>query len=255
MRRCRWPPLVSTPPLCCVPASAAATSCARPPRSVPPASLQPVRPDPRKPTYREKVLQPGKGPIHGRHYLRSHAGPGPVGLRPVARQRAGADDALRARRSPSTPSRTRASSRTRDAIRSGTSPSTAYGGRPVLDDAVAIARDYDRTTRNFDVDGPHVVTGPIFVKDAKPGDVLKIEMLSMLPRVPYGVVSSRHGKGALPRLGRRRCPGRDHRRRDHAAGRRPTAGPPATRPSTATSRYSRRSRGRAGDAVMSRGAR
>jgi acetamidase/formamidase len=74
------------------------------------------------------------------------------------------------------------------------------GKSSVLTDAVAIARDYDRTTRNFDVDGPHVVTGPIFVDGAKPGDVLKIEMLSMLPRVPYGVVSSRHGKGALPRL-------------------------------------------------------
>jgi acetamidase/formamidase len=44
-----------------------------------------------------------------------------------------------------------------------------------------------------------VVTGPVAVTGAEPGDVLKIEMLSMLPRVPYGVVSSRHGKGALPR--------------------------------------------------------
>jgi acetamidase/formamidase len=44
-----------------------------------------------------------------------------------------------------------------------------------------------------------VVTGPVYVDGAEPGDVLKIEMLSMLPRVPYGVVSSRHGKGALPR--------------------------------------------------------
>jgi acetamidase/formamidase len=70
----------------------------------------------------------------------------------------------------------------------------------VLDDAVAIAKDYNRTARNFDVDGPHVVTGPIYVKGAAAGDVLKVEMLSMLPRVPYGVVSSRHGKGALPRL-------------------------------------------------------
>jgi acetamidase/formamidase len=69
----------------------------------------------------------------------------------------------------------------------------------VLDDAVAIARDYERTTRNFDVDGPHVVTGPIHVEGAEPGDVLKIEMLSLMPRVPYGVVSSRHGKGALAR--------------------------------------------------------
>jgi acetamidase/formamidase len=70
----------------------------------------------------------------------------------------------------------------------------------VLKDAIAIASGYDRTKRNFDVDGPHVVTGPIYVDGAMPGDVLKIEMLSFMPRVPYGVVSSRHGKGALPRL-------------------------------------------------------
>jgi acetamidase/formamidase len=71
--------------------------------------------------------------------------------------------------------------------------------REVLSDAVAIAADYDRTTRDFDIDGPHVVTGPIHVDTAEPGDVLKIEMLSFLPRVPYGVISSRHGKGALAR--------------------------------------------------------
>ncbi|MFI6424814.1 acetamidase/formamidase family protein [Promicromonospora sp. NPDC050880] len=69
--------------------------------------------------------------------------------------------------------------------------------RDVLDDAVAIAAGYSRTVRNFDVDGPHVVTGPVFVEGAEPGDVLKIETLAATPRVPYGVVSSRHGKGAL----------------------------------------------------------
>lgn len=67
----------------------------------------------------------------------------------------------------------------------------------VLKDAVNIAAGYNRTPRNFDVDGPHVVTGPIFVEGAQPGDVLKIETLEAIPRVPYGVVSSRHGKGAL----------------------------------------------------------
>ncbi|MGE2731446.1 acetamidase/formamidase family protein [Mycolicibacterium vaccae] len=69
----------------------------------------------------------------------------------------------------------------------------------VLDDAVAIAADYRRTPRNFDKDGPHVITGPVFVEGAEPGDVLKIEILRSIPRVPYGVVSSRHGKGALAR--------------------------------------------------------
>lgn len=42
------------------------------------------------------------------------------------------------------------------------------------------------------------MTGPVFVEEARPGDVLKIETLHADLRVPYGVVSSRHGKGALP---------------------------------------------------------
>lgn len=64
--------------------------------------------------------------------------------------------------------------------------------------AIAIADGYDRTTRDFDSDGPHIVTGLVFVEGAQPGDVLKIETLASVPRVPYGVVSSRHGKGEWP---------------------------------------------------------
>ena len=71
----------------------------------------------------------------------------------------------------------------------------------VLQDAAAIAAEYNRTPRDFGKDGPHVVTGPVFVEGAEPGDVLKIETLEIIPRVPYGVVSSRHGKGALARTG------------------------------------------------------
>ena len=63
----------------------------------------------------------------------------------------------------------------------------------VLDDAVAVAR---RTPH--DGPGPHVVTGPVAVRGAEPGDVLKIEVLDLPLRVPYGVISNRHGKGALP---------------------------------------------------------
>jgi acetamidase/formamidase len=66
----------------------------------------------------------------------------------------------------------------------------------VLTDAVALAAsDYRRDPA---VDGPHVVTGPIAVTGTRPGDLLKITVLETLPRVPYGVVSNRHGKGALP---------------------------------------------------------
>ncbi len=65
--------------------------------------------------------------------------------------------------------------------------------RQVLDDAIAVAA---RATH--DGPGPHVVTGPIAVRGAEPGDVLKIEVLRLQLRVPYGVISNRHGKGALP---------------------------------------------------------
>jgi acetamidase/formamidase len=84
----------------------------------------------------------------------------------------------------------------------GRDPAAWFAGKgvprdQVLDDAVAIAAGYARHPRDFDADGPHVVTGPVFVEGARPGDVLKIEPLSAMPRVPYGVGSSRHGKGAL----------------------------------------------------------
>ncbi|MGB3202817.1 MAG: acetamidase/formamidase family protein [Nodosilinea sp.] len=46
--------------------------------------------------------------------------------------------------------------------------------------------------------GPHVITGPIYVEDAEPGDVLEIKTIDIDYRVPYGVISNRHGKGSLP---------------------------------------------------------
>ncbi len=66
----------------------------------------------------------------------------------------------------------------------------------VLDDAQAITSS--SLAHDFDKDGPHIVTGPIAIEGAMPGDVLKVEILKVEPRVPYGVISNRHGKGALP---------------------------------------------------------
>ncbi len=66
----------------------------------------------------------------------------------------------------------------------------------VLNDARAIAAS--GMAHDFNADGPHVVTGPVAIDGAQPGDVLKVEVLSLEPRVPYGVISNRHGKGALP---------------------------------------------------------
>jgi acetamidase/formamidase len=74
----------------------------------------------------------------------------------------------------------------------------SYGVDPdsVLTDAAALASsDYRRDPA---VDGPHVVTGPIGIRGARPGDLLKVTVLETLQRVPYGIVSNRHGRGALP---------------------------------------------------------
>jgi acetamidase/formamidase len=70
--------------------------------------------------------------------------------------------------------------------------------RKVLRDAIAIAAS--DIQHDFANDGPHVITGPVAVAGAQPGDVLEVEVLALRPRVPYGVVSNRHGKGALPEI-------------------------------------------------------
>jgi acetamidase/formamidase len=47
-------------------------------------------------------------------------------------------------------------------------------------------------------EGPHVVTGPVYIEGAQPGDWLEVRCLDIQPRVTYGVNSARHGKGSLP---------------------------------------------------------
>jgi acetamidase/formamidase len=66
----------------------------------------------------------------------------------------------------------------------------------VLDDARAIAAS--QLAHDFAADGPHIVTGPVAIQGAQPGDVLRIDVVGLVPRAPYGVISNRHGKGALP---------------------------------------------------------
>src|SRR5579859_1983325 len=83
----------------------------------------------------------------------------------------------------------------------GRDPVKYFGGfgvapDQVLNDAKAIAAS--SVVHDFAKDGPHVVMGPVALENAQPGDVLKVEMISLIPRVPYGVISNRHGKGALP---------------------------------------------------------
>ena len=63
----------------------------------------------------------------------------------------------------------------------------------ILPDQLEVKANVEKTGP-----GPHVITGPIYVEDAEPGDVLEIKTVKIDYRVPYGVISNRHGKGALP---------------------------------------------------------
>jgi acetamidase/formamidase len=65
----------------------------------------------------------------------------------------------------------------------------------VLPDCRALAAS---SLRRDPEAGPHVVTGPVAVEGAEPGDLLAVTVRSLGLRAGYGIVSNRHGKGALP---------------------------------------------------------
>ena len=46
----------------------------------------------------------------------------------------------------------------------------------------------------------HILTGPIYVEGAEPGDALEVRVLDIRFRVPYGVNNTGPGKGVLPKL-------------------------------------------------------
>jgi acetamidase/formamidase len=66
----------------------------------------------------------------------------------------------------------------------------------ILDEAVEIAAS--GLKRESQALGPHIVHGPVRVRGAEPGDWLRVDFLDLQPRVPYGMISSRHQRGCLP---------------------------------------------------------
>jgi acetamidase/formamidase len=68
--------------------------------------------------------------------------------------------------------------------------------RDVLPDAVAV---YDQVRRPKGA-SVHVLTGPVYVEGAEPGDMLEVRVLDIGFRVPYGVNNTGPGKGVLPEL-------------------------------------------------------
>jgi acetamidase/formamidase len=64
----------------------------------------------------------------------------------------------------------------------------------ILPDALEIYHKADHPKDS----GAHVLTGPIFVESAEPGDMLEVRILDLKFRVPYGVNNSNKGTGVLP---------------------------------------------------------
>ena len=66
----------------------------------------------------------------------------------------------------------------------------------ILQDAIDIRAKVNRPRGG----AAHILTGPIYVDGAEPGDMLEIRIIALEPRVPYGVNNSGPGTGALPAL-------------------------------------------------------
>ena len=84
----------------------------------------------------------------------------------------------------------------------GPNPVAFFGGfgippEHVLPDAVEI---YEKVKPPAGQMAGHVLTGPLFIEGARPGDVLEVRILAVTPRVAYGVNRGGPGFGALPDL-------------------------------------------------------
>lgn len=80
-------------------------------------------------------------------------------------------------------------------------PVAFFGQAGIAPDAVLQdARDVYAGVKRAEGAGPHIVTGPIYVEGAEPGDLLEVRMLDVEIRVPYGVNATGPGSGAAPDL-------------------------------------------------------
>jgi acetamidase/formamidase len=80
-------------------------------------------------------------------------------------------------------------------------PVTFFGrGGIAADQVLADVIDIYRKVPHPKGASAHVLTGPIYIEGAAPGDMLEVRILALEHRVPYGVNNSNHGTGVLPDL-------------------------------------------------------
>lgn len=66
---------------------------------------------------------------------------------------------------------------------------------PAIAETVKVLAE---TPRQADIKNGHILVGPIAIDGAMPGDMLEIRILSVVPRISYGVVSMGPGNGGIP---------------------------------------------------------
>ena len=75
---------------------------------------------------------------------------------------------------------------------------TSHGVNP--DDVLSDAQNIYQHLKRPKGGGVHILTGPIYLQDAEPGDMLEVRILDIQFRVPYGVNNTGPGRGVLPDL-------------------------------------------------------
>jgi Acetamidase/Formamidase family len=86
-------------------------------------------------------------------------------------------------------------------VNTGIDPVTYFGRAGIpADQVLQDAKDIFEKVPRPKGGSAHILTGPLYIDEAKPGDMLEIRILALEPRVPYGVNNSNKGTGVLPDL-------------------------------------------------------
>jgi acetamidase/formamidase len=73
------------------------------------------------------------------------------------------------------------------------------GGHEILPEASRVPADYMAALTALPAGpGPHFITGPVYVRGAKPGDTLQVDILEATPRMDWGFVAIMPLLGTLP---------------------------------------------------------
>ena len=93
-------------------------------------------------------------------------------------------------------------------LNSGIDPVTFFSAagipaKEVLTDAVDVYPAFARRPKGA---SSHVLTGPLYIEGAEPGDMLEVRVRDIDFRVPYGVNNSNKGSGVLPGIHTRPYP-------------------------------------------------